>query len=166
MKKVCWLLLAFLLAVWGCEDDINPDTQPAKVFIQTVEIPFIPFLDENGNDWDSPLDPKPDVYFVLTPDSSVNAPDSIHWIDKYGANYSEVTQGDLPLRWPLIEPFEVIDWYQPFYVKVFDKDQIGESDLMGIAGPFTIDEIIDEQPEFTAKVSGELKVEIYWIYGE
>ncbi len=166
MKKVWWMLLVLISAVWGCEEDNDPDPQLSKVFIETIEIPNIPFLNENGNDWDTPFDPKPDVYFVVSPDPAVNAPDSLNWIDKYGANYSEVTQGDLPLTWPLVNPFEVTDWYQPFYVKVYDKDQIGESDLMGIAGPFIIDEITEEQPAFTAKVSGELKVKIHWIYEE
>lgn len=167
MKKFILLLLATALITvfWTCEEDADdPVPEVDKVFITKVEMTGIPFLDPNGDDWDLAFDPKPDVYFILSTDTAIDAADSTNWIDKYGANYSEASQGDLPLNWHLVNPFEITDWSQAFYVKAYDKDQIGESDFMGITGPFVVADIVYDKAPSTTKTSGELQVKIYWSY--
>ena len=169
MKNAIRLILigVILFTIGSCEEDnIDPTPEVQHVMIDKIDIPYIPFQNEDGDDWDSAFDPKPDVYIKITKDTAVNLPDSLVLLDKRSANYSEVSQGDLPLSWSLVNPYEVKDWNMPFYVQVFDRDAVTEDDFMGLAGSFRIDNIIDDQPESTTITSGELQVEIFWIYEE
>ncbi|MGM0612292.1 MAG: hypothetical protein ACQESM_02150 [Bacteroidota bacterium] len=169
MKNTIRLMLIgiILFAIGSCEDDtLDPTPEVQRVMIDKIEIPHIPFQNSDGDDWDSAFDPKPDVYFKITKDTALNLPDSMVLLDKRSANYSEVSQGDLPLSWSLVNPFEITDWNMPLYVQVFDRDAVTEDDFMGFVGSFRIDDIIDEQPESSIMTSGDLQVEIFWIYEE
>ncbi|MFW6020284.1 MAG: hypothetical protein ACOCPM_06855 [Bacteroidales bacterium] len=169
MQKILSLFLIGILffAISSCEEDtVDPTPEVQRVMIDRVEIPHIPFQNSNGDDWDSAFDPKPDVYFKITKDTVENLPDSLVLLNKRSANYSEVSQGDLPLTWSLVNPFEISDWNMPFYVQVFDRDPITDDDFMGVAGSFRIEDIIDDQPESTIMSAGDLQVEIFWIYEE
>ena len=148
----------------ACEEEDDEEPEVSSVFIDQVNIPNIPFVNENGDEWD-PINQKPEVYFLIASDTTNIPPsDSLIWIDKSAANYSDVSPGDLPLNWTLANSYKVEDWTQSFYVLVFDKDQVGDDDFMGLTGPYKINNIIDNEPASTEKTTGELKTKIYWSY--
>lgn len=169
MKKLFLLFVVSLsVLLFACEDDDNPGSQEekvSKVFIDEVEIPNIPFTNKDGDDWDLAIETKPDVYFMIASDTMDIPPaDSLVWLDKSAANYSNVSQGDLPLSWSLPASYEIEDWNQPFYVLVFDKDQVVDDDFMGFTGPFTVNNFVDNEVESRQKTSGELITKIYFDY--
>lgn len=94
---------------------------PTLVKITKVRVTAMPFLDGNGAGWDS-FD-GPDVYFKLS-DAQDNTLQE-------GNEFSNVTQGMLPLTWLVNPNFSTTSLSATFKLILWDSDAMDPDDFIG-----------------------------------
>jgi PKD repeat protein len=108
---------------------------PGIVYVDAIIINDIPFTDAYGAGWDLATGPDPYTKFVTNTQTVYTS--SIYYLD--------VSPSDLPLQYSVNPSYQITDWTIPYFVQVFDYDDVGDDDYMGVTNGFRINNVIQAQ---------------------
>lgn len=132
---------------------------PGSVEFSAWSIVDMPFVDENGDEWDTTDDP--DLYTIIRDQNGVilNNEDT----DTRGDIGSE----DLPVRWNFNSPLAIANWDNEYTIEIWDSDTFGGDDQIKTVS-FTINAIISNG-DYPATVSiksadqvADIHIELIW----
>lgn len=162
MSKIFVILLVIVsTSLIGCkkddDDEDTPTLLPDQLFLDSLIIEEMPFVDESGAGWD--VASGPDVFFRLLQGSTTLSTSNVQ---------NDRAPGNLPLLWLASPPYEIETWTTDVIVDIWEYDDIADDYVGNVVFDFeTLTQQNGYVNSYTVSNASEtirVRMAVYWQY--